>query len=381
MAPESKKSFRKKDPTAPRADLGDEDDLDSLMKEATMLASKKPVPKTVKEKKQKFTVKDTFTCTKSEASLMREHGYSHDEIMALREKAASMILEDSSSNSKSDVEEDDSSLDTSSYSGEGSTELTTWVPKFEKEHPFSMLVVSSRNGGKSYFLKYLCVNVLPKSYNIVIIINGSPDEKTELTNLFKNRPNTNGFPTTIKTYDSFPIGLYDKLKQNYEERKEAGLKPFEILVLFDDQSMGQKNNDDVVSIYTRGRHVNISACFLVQSLTLVSTLVRGNSDLCCITKLKSPELRDKIIKNSLSGSIELSSEIKPAEENRFYRDLLSQYCKNQGDMLIRDYRNPDQRGNPEEDEELFQFRAPPMEEWEKFKLDDEVEDDSGVPEE
>lgn len=387
----TKRSFRKV-PTTPRVeDSPEENDLDELMKEATMLATKKPIPKKdigVKEgkKKGKYTAKDVFLCTPTERLLMKEYEYTYDDIMALREQAAKMILksEQDSSASEATSNEDDSiseGSEESEVSEQDLTNLSTWVPKFDREHPFSMLVVSSRNGGKSYFLKYLCVNVFPRTYNIVIIVNNSPDEKKQLSNLFVNQKNDNGVPTVVKTYDTFPVGLFNKLKENYEERIEKELPPLEILVLFDDQSTSEKNNDDVVSIYTRGRHINISACFLVQSLTLVSTLVRGNSDLCCITKLKSPELREKIIKNSLSGSIELPTDTKASEENKFYRDLLAQYCKNQGDFLIRDYREPSQRGNQEKEQELFQFRAPPMEEWEKFKLDDEVEDDSGVPEE
>jgi hypothetical protein len=250
--------------------------------------------------------------------------------------------EETEESSEADVEED--------------YKPANWKPSFKADKPFSAMCLASRNSGKSFLTKYIFSQVLRGYFNVAFVITQTPDEREEYVEVFTKQG------VVARGYDDIPETLWTDIKTNFEKRRSEGLSPLKIAVLIDDVGQVMRQNKDVVEMYTQARHFSLSIWWNSQHTSLIGTVVRGNSDIVVVLKLKSNQLKKSVLDNILRGTVELPPDVSPADELRFYTQLLATYVKKQGDALICDLRPPGDRGNTGDDE-LFQFRAPPVEKW------------------
>lgn len=253
---------------------------------------------------------------------------------------------------------------------------TSWKPFFKKGEPVRMVTIGQANSGKSYFIKYLLTSHLftdgPNGhYNYCIIVSESYDERSEYEKIAK----AFGIPVAVE--DKWPLGTYDRLKRSFVQRTEAGLPPLNVLLIVDDfgqsdYTQGGKGTigDEFTKCFTLGRHSNISVLVLAQSPRMVGHTSKGSASLICFTKLATAQQKEVVLKQVLSGSVDLPSRTTGAQEMRFYKDILAKFAHDQGDMIIIEYRPEEQRGNQEK-RNLYKYRAPKKELWHELpKIED-----------
>lgn len=298
--------------------------------------AEKPTKSTPKESESEEEEVDEVLAEAAEAALV--------ESKSLKAKKPKKLPtpEETDSSSEADVDED--------------YKPASWKPSFKADKPFSAMCLASRNSGKSFLTKYIFSQVLRGYFNVAFVITQTPDEREEYVDVFKNQG------VVARGYDDIPETLWTDIKSNFEKRRLEGLPPLKIAVLIDDVGQVMRQNKDVVEMYTQARHFSLSIWWNSQHTSLIGTVVRGNSDIVVVLKLKSNQLKKSVLDNILRGTVELPPDVSPADELRFYTQLLATYVKKQGDALICDLRPPGDRGNTGDDE-LFQFRAPPIEKW------------------
>ena len=174
--------------------------------------------------------------------------------------------------------------------------LNIWKPKFEKDQNdlvnFSSILLGPRRCGKSnlilHFLYYnlfdkfhifvlICPKYQQKDYRNIIISKYLEKCKNQEI-MFKE------INKRIKHFENIKLAKYylDKIKKNNED---SSLVKMNCLVILDDTTDNKtKYNDLILKMYIQDRHYNISVLYLVQSASLLSTQVRGNSDMIFIFK-------------------------------------------------------------------------------------------------
>ncbi len=219
--------------------------------------------------------------------------------------------------------------------------LTKWKPKFKRGECFASLVTASRNSGKSYLLRHLIRCYLKELYDIFIFISDSPDNKTDFEPVISPKPAI--FLTDMN------YAILNKIQKTNEEREKKGKDKLYTLVLFDDKvSSSVKSDDQLLQLYTRGRHLGVSVIFSSQSRTLANPVWVANSDLTIILKSNSAQQKKGIIENILRGTVPVDND---KDENRILRAILMHYCKNQGDCLIVDAKK-------QSNDNLYWYKAP-----------------------
>lgn len=233
-----------------------------------------------------------------------------------------------------------------------SWEPSEWQPQFTRGTHISSIMLASRNSGKSYLAKYLIESRMVNKFDVAFVVCGSPKERDNYVDILSR------IHVFTQAFPDLPDDLWSRIKETQAKRDAEGKKMLDILLLFDD-SVGNKYSEDVKEIYCCGRHHGTTCFYLVQAVTILQPTVRQNTDILILLKAKSAKLRETIIEQMLRGTVELG-DVKGVDEKKFYQRLLSTYAKKQGDALVLDCRDPSQRANQEE-EELFRFRAPPLE--------------------
>jgi len=106
--------------------------------------------------------------------------------------------------------------------------------------PFSMLVAGSRMAGKSQFTKNLLLSgmIIPDVKKIYWIYKTWQNMFSELRNL--------------------NIEFIQDLPNDFDSMTNS-------LIVFDDMMQEASNSEQVQSLFTRGRHLNISVIFLTQN--------------------------------------------------------------------------------------------------------------------
>lgn len=242
-----------------------------------------------------------------------------------------------------------------------------WVPHMEPNKHISSICLASRNSGKSYLMKSMIKNSLRGFFDLYIVICDTADTRKEYKEAIEGEPGV-----VVECFDHLPEGLWDNIKADHDAHVEAGTKPLSICIILDDASaMGVGQDQQLLSLYCNARHCATSIFWSLHHPRVVSTIIRSNSDLIIILKIKAPQMRDSVIKNLLMGSIDFPQLglPPPKSEKKFFESVLSTYCKNQGDTLVLDQRPRNQRGNDTE-EELFQYRAPAEKKHKPVKEDD-----------
>lgn len=220
-----------------------------------------------------------------------------------------------------------------------SVSIPKWTPKFEKGKHISMLVIASRNSGKSYLTRHLLLHYLRDKYQLYVIFCSNAEEREKYLDII---------PTDL-AFENYKPELVKTLFELNEKRAREGKRKMDILILFDDEVGSKlKNNDDLLQTFTRGRHNGVSCVFITQAYTLANSTWRNNSDLIIMGRNNSAQARKGLVDNILSGSIDVPDNLN---EKRLFQQLMRSYATETGSFLLCDYRGG-------EAEMLFRYRAP-----------------------
>lgn len=231
--------------------------------------------------------------------------------------------------------------------------LEPWEPYFRADgsKPFAMLFLASRGSGKSYLVKSLLRNNLADHFDIAYVITSSPDEAKMYRDVLE------GNNIVVEVWSSVPDTLWEDIQKEHLESKAAG-KPWRTLVLIDDMAMRTKYDEDIMEMYSQGRHHGTSVMLLLQHSKMCDTIIRTNIDLCFVGPITSPQQRESVIKNILQGYVQgLPSGMKRVEVKAIYDSILDKYTGSEGDFIVVDSRKTQVRGNAGK-EKLFYYRAP-----------------------
>lgn len=141
-------------------------------------------------------------------------------------------------------------------------------------HPFTCKLLGCRGSGKTTFIiNYLNAGVL-NLYDDIIWI--STSDQQELLTLLNDKNKVRFYEPKLEHIES----IYNNLSQDVKT-----------LLIFDDcmQEGSIRNNKTVLSLYTKGRHLNVSILSLEQHLHYSSNVERGNTDYFLIFKLNDME--------------------------------------------------------------------------------------------
>ena len=138
--------------------------------------------------------------------------------------------------------------------------------------PFSMVVVSKRNSGKSYLTKHLLnmFMIENKLFDYIVLFSST----AHLTKDFECLPKK-------AIQDDFSTTKINKILEHQKKSKDSN-NPKQCLIILDDTigtkiDISFKTNLDL--LFSRGRHYNISIIFISQYIkNYISTTIRNNID-------------------------------------------------------------------------------------------------------
>jgi len=206
-----------------------------------------------------------------------------------------------------------------------SIKIPVFKPEFVKGKNFAMLVFASRNSGKSHFVKYMIINYFKELFDSFIFISDSPDEIEEYSEIIHG--------VTLRAWDET---ILQKIQARNEHLKAKGKRTANVCIIFDDKISNKiKNEDSLLQIFARGRHVGISIIFLSQSIKFADTAWRSNADIIVSLKANSSTARERLIENILMGTLDIPNY---KDEKIVYRNIIKKYMTKVGDALVVDNR-------------------------------------------
>jgi hypothetical protein len=215
-----------------------------------------------------------------------------------------------------------------------SYELSKWKPVFKKGDYFSMVITASRNSGKTYLIKHLLDKYLIKQYDIIIFVSDSPDTVEEFEHI-----------TKAIFLTSMNFSIINKISNANKEREE----PLRTLLIYDDKIGNEtKYDDNLMQLFTRGRHLNLSIIFASQAKKLMDNSWLNNSDYIVLLKQNSAQQKRVILENVLMGTIDMEDE---KEEKLLLKRVMARYMAEKGDAIV--INNKDRTND-----NLFYYRAP-----------------------
>jgi hypothetical protein len=211
--------------------------------------------------------------------------------------------------------------------------LKIWEPAFEvDEHNrlnFSLIMIARRRSGKSYLIEYLYKTYWEGHYDFVIVFTTPINAKNFKRYLGSKR----GYD--IYTDPNDVVRLRKAIDVN-TKRKNQGKKPINTLVIFDDTvSLKQKYDKDILNLFTKGRHANLSVVYTTQAPTLVDNNWKGNSDLIFIWKQKTRKNQEYIADNIVNGILDEDFQTVK-EEKDAYISILKKATEEKYQFLVID---------------------------------------------
>jgi hypothetical protein len=221
--------------------------------------------------------------------------------------------------------------------------IKKWLPKFKREDYFTMIILASRNSGKTYLIKHLCRDYIRSKYDLFLVISDSDDTEADIGPVLP--------PERTTFLSDMDYGYIDKFKKNNAELKKQKKQPLSLLIIFDDKiSTKQANSDDLLQRFTRGRHENLSVIFSTQAKKFANTAFYNNSDYVIVLKANSTQQKNNIVENILSGTVD--HEFKTVgDERRYFTKVVREHMSNVGDALVIDSKKGTNNG-------LMWYRAP-----------------------
>lgn len=201
--------------------------------------------------------------------------------------------------------------------------LRRWRPERENA-PFASLILASRNSGKSHLIRTLWEKTWKTKFDIVAVFCGS-----EIDADFEDY-----LPGKL-FFQKFNPRVIELLKEMQEQRVAAGNKPLRILIILDDCSeTRERYEDELRSLYTRGRHWNCSVVFATQAIQLSDTVARNNSDFVIVGRQRGQGGREQIVDGFLKGLAEPADIPSDVTEKKFLFTLLKRNTTDYGFVVI-----------------------------------------------
>jgi len=207
-------------------------------------------------------------------------------------------------------------------------ELKLFMYLWNKEFPidekkkvcFSMIMIGPRKSGKSFMIKHLLATSLKKRFDQIIVF--STMEGLKFYRQF--------IPGKM-LYDGYKEDIIEKVRTINAKRK----KPFNILVIMDDtNSKKQKYNSSIQSLYTNGRHSQISVIYCAQMAQLTDNSWKSNSDIILIFDVDTTRAREYVVRNLLSGVIKNKYFDRISDEERYYMNILRKVTEEKHRALV-----------------------------------------------
>jgi len=206
--------------------------------------------------------------------------------------------------------------------------IDRWNMKFpldeNKKVNFSSMIIAPRRSGKTYFINWLLHNPLKNKYDMIFIFTTSSgvSEYKKMNIPLRN----------VKIYANYMPEVIEMVKKT----NTGTDNPANILMIFDDScSRKQKFDDEILDLYTKGRHFNISIIYSVQTATLVDNIWKDNSDFIFLFKPRTSKQRLYIVENLISGMMDIDFD-KISEEKKFYKNVLKAVTDISHTMMIID---------------------------------------------
>lgn len=224
--------------------------------------------------------------------------------------------------------------------------LPVWKPSFRPDKPFSAIVSASRESGKSYLVRHFLKSILVQNFDVFVVFCGSPTQLDEYKEIL---------PGSL-FFDEFRPEVISSIEASQNKRHAENKPMLRVLMIMDDcVGYKEKNSDEIMQSYTRGRHINTSIIFITQNITLCNTHWRTNSDYLFILKNNAASAKNFLAKELLDGIEDEDILMEYVPENKttsqkMYLYLLNKYAKVKGDCLVVDITDDENK--------IFQYRAP-----------------------
>jgi hypothetical protein len=163
------------------------------------------------------------------------------------------------------------------------------------------LIIGNTNSGKSYLAKYLLFNErspLYNNYDLILLITDIPadiqfNNYEEIPNKHRQENITNPILNKITAYAK---------KHNYNKK---------ILIIFDDLNkviLNKENYNNIIYLFTQGRHYNIYCMALVQYYKQLKPIIRTNAKYQILTHCNNVVLEE--LYNHMSHCFDSTKDIK-----------------------------------------------------------------------
>ncbi|MHA1522136.1 MAG: ATPase/DNA packaging protein [Promethearchaeota archaeon] len=155
--------------------------------------------------------------------------------------------------------------------------LEQWDPvgDFDDGKPFAMCVSATRNSGKSYLIRHLYKDVWMRKrmFDTTIVFS-----QTLANDFYAD------FVNSKLMYESYQPEVLKKTFAEARKMIKYG-KVWNVLIILDDCiSAKDKYDKQLTSIFTQGRHINISIVYITQKLSYTSTTWINNCNYILILR-------------------------------------------------------------------------------------------------
>lgn len=191
------------------------------------------------------------------------------------------------------------------------------VQKFDKANfddpPLRIIVTGKTNTGKSFYVEHGILRFMKHSLDRLYIICPTSTE-ADFTHLTKKK-------RIFTEYDPMIIQIIiDKQKRRHAKKKD----PRSTMIWLDDLAgMINRNDYAIKTLFTQGRHYDISVIFVTQKFNLTDSSWRVNADYIICTQVNSYK-EIKTIREEYSMSVEKGC----------FEDMLRQLTMDNGVLII-----------------------------------------------
>lgn len=203
--------------------------------------------------------------------------------------------------------------------------------KIEEGKHYATVIVGSRNSGKS--------TLLGTWYPVL-------KEKFDVNVLYSMSLNAPIYKEILKTEDDWKTaveGFSPEIMNSLEKLQKSLKNPLDICQIFDDQVdfTRQKNSDELVQMFIRGRNFKSTIVFFTQSVIALTPSSRENIDYLVITRIRTPEMKENVIRKMLFHIVPTRSKTTNGKIAELSKWLNFMTVENEYSKIVIDFLNHD----------------------------------------